>query len=168
MLGEIFSNRLLDALREAAGASYTPYVTSNWPVDIDSGGRMMAVAQLKPEAVPLFFSVADRIAADLASSGPSADEIERVTEPFKQLLNRVVNGHVFWMNLVEGSSIEPARLDQLGTLMADYTETTPERMRYLAQRYLPAGKALRIAVIPQGQQLAKAAPAAEKSAPDSR
>lgn len=154
VLGEVFSNRLLDAMREAAGASYTPFVTSSWPVDVESGGRMMAIAQMKPEMVPQFFAVADRIAADLAATGPTADEIERVTEPFKQLLNRVVNGHVFWMNIVEGSTTDPRRLDQMSSLMADYTETTPERMRQLAQQFLPAGQGLRVAVIPQGQQLA--------------
>ncbi|MBO9497860.1 MAG: insulinase family protein [Novosphingobium sp.] len=158
VLGEVFSNRLLDALREAAGASYTPFVTSSWPADIDSGGRMIAVAQLKPEMVPTFFAVADKIATDLAATGPSADELERVTEPFKQLLNRVVNGHQFWMNVVEGASVDQRRLDQIPSLMADYTETTPERMRDLARTYLPAGQALRIAVIPQGQQLATALP----------
>jgi len=42
--------------------------------------------------------------------------------------------------------------------MDDYTETTPERMRELARQYLPTGQGLRVAVIPQGQQLATVAP----------
>jgi zinc protease len=154
VLSEVFSNRLLDAMRETAGASYTPFVSSSWPVDVDSGGRMLAIGQVKPEVVPQFFTVADQIAADLAANGPSADELERVTEPFKQLLNRVVNGHVFWMNMVEGSTIEPRRLDAISTLMSDYTEITPQRIRQLARQYLPAGHGIRIAVIPEGQQLA--------------
>jgi zinc protease len=158
VLSELFSNRLLDAMREAAGASYTPYVSSSWPVDVDSGGRIVAIAQMKPEMIPQFFAVADKIAADLAATGPTADELERVTEPFKQLLNRVVNGHGFWMNLVEGSTIEPRRLDHISSIMDDYTETTPERMRELARQYLPTGQGLRVAVIPQGQQLATVAP----------
>ncbi|WEK47478.1 MAG: insulinase family protein [Candidatus Andeanibacterium colombiense] len=156
VLAEVFSNRLLDAMREAAGASYTPFVNSTWPADVDSGGRMIAVAQLKPEMVPRFFAVADKIAADLAATGPTADELERVTEPFKQLLNRVVNGHQFWMDLVGGSTIEPGRLKQLPSLMDDYTAITPQRVQELAKQYLPAGQGLRIAVIPQGQQLATA------------
>lgn len=154
VLSEVFSNRLLDAMRETAGASYTPFVSSSWPVDVDSGGRMLAIGQVKPEIVPQFFAVADQIAADLAANGPTADELERVTEPFKQLLNRVVNGHVFWMNVVEGSTIEPRRLDGISSLMADYTEITPQRIQQLAKQYLPAGQGVRIAVIPEGQQLA--------------
>lgn len=159
VLGEIFSNRLLDALREKAGASYTPYVNSTWPTDIDGGGRFMAIAQLKPEMVPEFFTVADDIAADLAKNGPNEDEIARVTEPFLQLLNRVSNGHVFWMNLTEGSTMQPERLNAIPSLLDDYTVTTPERMKELAAHFLPAGQGLRVAVIPRGQDLARSAPA---------
>ncbi len=154
VLSEIFTNRLMDALREKAGAAYTPSVSSSWPVDVDSGGQMIAVAQLQPETVPLFFDVADQIARDLAETGPTQDELERVTEPFRQVLNRVINGHVFWMNVLEGSTSEPERLDQLSSLLADYTQTTPERMRELAKTYLASRSGWRLAIIPKGQRLA--------------
>ena len=159
VLGEVFTNRLLAALREQAGASYTPFVTSSWPADIDSGGRMMAIAQVEPEMVPQFFAMADAIAADLAATGPDEDELERVTEPFRQVLNRVINGHIFWMNAIEGATGDPRRIAQLGSLLDDYTQTTPERMRQLAGEYLAGRKGWRMAVIPKGQVLA-AAPAA--------
>src|SRR5690606_3732054 len=136
VLSELFSNRLLDTMRESAGASYTPFVRSSWPLDVNSGGRMLAIGQMQPEAVPQLFAVADQIAAELATTGPTEDEIARVTEPFLQTLNRVISGHVFWMGLVEGSTTDPSRLDRLGSLMADYTQTTPERVRELAAHFL--------------------------------
>ncbi len=46
LLAQIFSNRLLDGLRERAGAAYSPFVASNWPLDIDTGGRMFALVQI--------------------------------------------------------------------------------------------------------------------------
>jgi zinc protease len=55
LLAQIFSNRLLDAMRERAGASYSPYVGSNWPLDAESGGNILALAQLPPDQVPAFF-----------------------------------------------------------------------------------------------------------------
>ncbi|MCB5424068.1 insulinase family protein [Altererythrobacter sp. CC-YST694] len=158
VLSQIFNNRLLDALREKAGASYTPYVSSSWPTDIDSGGQFVALAQLKPEMVPEFFAVADNIAADLAKNGPDQDEIVRVTEPILQLLNRSLTAHVTWMNLVEGSTGQPERLAALRTLFDDYTVTTPERIKALAAQYIPQGKGLRVAVIPKGTELARHAP----------
>ena len=45
ILTEVFSNRLLDAMREKAGASYSPSVRLDWPTDVDSGGSITGFAQ---------------------------------------------------------------------------------------------------------------------------
>ncbi|MBU1606332.1 MAG: insulinase family protein, partial [Alphaproteobacteria bacterium] len=55
ILVQLFNNRLFDAMRERAGASYAPVVRSEWPSDIAGGGRISALAQLQPEDVPIFF-----------------------------------------------------------------------------------------------------------------
>jgi zinc protease len=149
LLAQIFSNRLLDAMRERAGASYSPYVGSNWPLDTDSGGNILALAQLPPNQVPAFFSAAEEIAADLAATGPTADEIARVTEPMLQLLNRAQTGHGFWLQQLEGSTFDRNRLIFLRTLMSDYTQVTTEEMRAIAARYLGAQRGWRLAVLPQ-------------------
>lgn len=153
ILGDVFSNRLLDAMREKAGASYSPSVGSQWPVDIDTGGRFLAIAQMPPQMVPDFFAQADAIAADLAANGPTSDEIARVTEPLRQLLNRALSGHLFWMTLLEGATSDKRRIDKLRSLMNDYTETTPDEMKALAQRYLASRQGWRLAVLPEGEQL---------------
>ena len=149
LLAQIFSNRLLDAMRERAGASYSPYVGSNWPLDTNSGGNVLALAQLPPEQVPAFFSAAEEIAADLAATGPTADEIARVTEPMLQLLNRAQTGHGFWLQQLEGSTFDRNRLIFLRTLMSDYTQVTTEEMRAIAARYLGAQRGWQLAVLPQ-------------------
>ena len=154
ILTQVFSNRLLDALREQAGASYAPQVFSSWPVDVDSGGQVLAIAQLSPERVPDFFAAADSIADDLATNGPSADELERVTEPLRQGINRALTGHKFWLLNLEGATRYPQRVQMMRTLLSDYTETTPETMKVLAQRYLGARDGWRLAVLPEGQELA--------------
>jgi zinc protease len=149
VLAEIFSNRLLDAVRENAGASYAPQVVSEWPLDVNSGGRFLALAQIPPAQVPQFFAEANRIAAELAATGPSADELERATEPLRQLLVRLQTGHTFWLNQLEGATSDPNRLALLPSLMADYTRPTPEEMRALAAKYLQPGKAFRLEIMPE-------------------
>jgi zinc protease len=149
LLAQIFSNRLLEAMRERAGASYSPFVGSSWPLDTDSGGNILALAQLPPEQVPAFFAAAEEIAADLAATGPTADEIARVTEPMLQLLNRAQTGHGFWLQQLQGSTFDRNRLIFLRTLMSDYTQVTTEEMRAVAARYLGAQRGWRLAVLPQ-------------------
>jgi zinc protease len=158
VLGEIFSDRLLDAMREKAGASYSPQVGSSWPDELDSGGRIVAMAQMPPAEVPEFFDAADRIAAGLAAKGPTEDELNRVTEPMRNLINRALSGHRFWMDMLEGSTADPRRIAALRTLMTDYTDVTPDDIKALAQQYLVSRKGWRVAVIPDGEQLATRPP----------
>jgi zinc protease len=159
ILTQLFNNRLMDALRERAGASYSPQVFSSWPSDLASGGRITAAAQLEPAFVPVFFSEAERIAKDLADNPPTADELARVTEPLGQLIRRASTGNQFWLYNLEGATQDPRRVAMLRTLLADYSQTSPQAMQLLADRYLVKGGTFRLAIIPEGQTLASAPPA---------
>ncbi|WP_374405069.1 M16 family metallopeptidase [Pelagerythrobacter sp.] len=156
ILVNLFNNRLIDAMRERAGASYAPQVTNAWPTDLDGGGRITAIAQLRPEDVRAFFAAADEIANDLAANPPTADELARVTEPLRQLINRASTGNTFWMYQLEGSTRDPRRVQLVRSLLNDYTVTTPQAMQALAQKYFGGRPGFRLAVIPQGQELASA------------
>lgn len=156
ILTELFSNRLLDAMRERTGASYAPQVYSNWPVDLQSGGTITAVAQLQPEDVPAFFDTAKEIAADLIANPPQADELARVTEPLRQQVTRAATSSAFFMYQLEGATQDPSRIASLRTLLPDFTQTTPERMQALAKKYLDPAKGWELAVLPQGETLASA------------
>jgi len=154
ILAQVFSNRLMDALRERLGSSYSPAVGSDWPLDVKGGGNVLALAQLPPEDVPAFFDAAEEIARDLAANGPNADELARVTEPMRQLLNRMQTGHTFWLNQLAGAGFDPNRVASLRTLWSDYTEVTPAELQAVAQQYLAGYEGWRLAVMPQ--QLANA------------
>ncbi|MEM8724391.1 MAG: insulinase family protein [Pseudomonadota bacterium] len=156
ILTQLFNNRLLEALRERAGASYAPQVFSNWPTDIESGGTITALAQLEPEFVPIFFAEADKIAKDLAENPPTADELARVTEPLAQLVRRASTGNTFWLYNLEGATTDPRRVNLLRSLLQDYSRTNPQIMQFLADRYFGQRSPLRLAVIPEGQTLATA------------
>ncbi|ALE16893.1 peptidase M16-like protein [Altererythrobacter epoxidivorans] len=154
ILTQLFNNRLMEAMREKAGASYAPQVVSEWPKDLAGGGRILAFAQLKPEDVPVFFAEAERIAVDLANTPADSDELARVTEPLRQLISRASTGNVFWLYQLEGATYDPRRIALLRTLLGDYSRTTPEAMQALAKRYFAAHKPWQLAIIPEGQSLA--------------
>jgi zinc protease len=68
VLSQVFANRLMGQMREKAGASYAPQVSSDWPLDLSNGGTITASAIIQPGMVPTFFSTARAIAADLPPS----------------------------------------------------------------------------------------------------
>ncbi len=150
LLAQLLGNRLLDAMRERSGASYSPTANSVWPLDLAEGGTLFAMVQLRPGDVPAFFEEADRIVADLATNGPTADEMARVLEPIRQYLGRAQTGHTFWLNQLEGATFDINRMVHLRGWYADYADTTPEEVQLLAQYYL-AGEhgAWRLVVLPE-------------------
>lgn len=155
ILTQIISNRVLDKVRERMGQSYSPQAVNDWPLDLNGGGKIMVLAQMKPEMIPVFFEVADEIAADLIAHPVTDDELERVIEPLKQQFTRAVTGsNGFVMYLIEGATQDQTRFAAVRSLLADYTVTTPARMQALAAKYLLRGTSWRLAVIPQGQALA--------------
>lgn len=166
ILTQLFNNRLMEAMREKAGASYAPQVVSDWPKDLSSGGTILALAQLKPEDVPVFFAEAERIAQDLSTTPPGTDELGRVTEPLRQLISRASTGNNFWLYHLEGATSDPRRVALIRTLLGDYSQTTPEIMQLLAQRYLGARAGWKLAVIPEGQELATKLPRGGAQAPE--
>lgn len=157
ILSEVFNNRLFDAMRERLGASYAPSVGSRWPLDRDDGGMILATAQLQPKDVPAFFEEARKIAADLSTKPPTAEELARVTEPLRQMISRASSGNGFWLRELAGSAADPRRLADVRTILNDYSQTTPEAMQVLAKATLDNGRAFEIAVVPEGVegQLAK-------------
>ncbi|MCB2067886.1 MAG: insulinase family protein [Erythrobacter sp.] len=155
LLAQIMSNRLMDALRERAGAAYSPFVSSSWPLDTSSGGMIFALVQVDPALVPVFYSEAESIVADLAANGPTTDELARVVEPVRQGIERGSTGHTFWLNQLEGATMDPNRTMYLRSMYSDYVNATPQEIQALAQRYLASRPGWRLAVLPE--QVASAA-----------
>lgn len=149
ILTQLFTNRLMEAVREKLGVSYAPYVFSTWPVDMQAGGSITATAQLDPRSVSVFFQTADEIAQDLIANPPTADELERVTEPLRQQVTRAASSTAFFMSQLEGATSDPSRIGTVRTVLTDYTQTTPEKMQLLAARYLGKDRSWRLEVIPE-------------------
>ena len=156
VLTDVFTNRLLAAMREKLGASYAPQVVTDWPLDVNGGGSVMALAQLQPPVVPEFFRIADQIAADLAANPPTPEELALVVEPLRQQISRASTSTAFFMYQIEGGTNDPTRFGAVRSIMTDYTQVTPADVQALARQYLVRGKSWRLAVIPQGQALAQA------------
>lgn len=159
LLTQLFTNRLMDAMREKLGASYAPQVYSTWPLDLDSGGMINAMAQLQPDDVPAFFTTAQEIAADLVARPVSPDELARVIEPMRQRITRASTSAAFFMYQLEGATADPSRTASIRSLLRDYTVTTPEHMQELAARYLHPDKSWKLAVLPQQETGAAPTPA---------
>ncbi len=154
VLVSIFNDRLFEILRSQEGASYSPQVVNNWPVEFESGGYISAQSQLTPGNIDRFFNVVELIANDLRAKPVGEDELKRVVEPLRQLIARASSGNSFWMSQMEGASFNPQKFTALRTLLTDYTVITPARVQQLANKYLDDRRKWKLLVLPEGETVA--------------
>ena len=149
VLAQVFSDRLFEQMRQAEGASYSPGVASTWPKGLPGGGRLMAVSQVAPANVGLFFSLARKIAADLAKTPVSADELARVKGPLQQSYERAATSSLFWLREMSGGTYDERRIAAVRQLGRDFGAVTPEVLQATAARYLVPEKDWTLAVLPR-------------------
>lgn len=149
VLAQVFSDRLFERLRQAAGASYSPNVASSWPVGMPSGGRLVAIGQVAPDKVGFFFQTARAIAAELVAKPIEADELERLLGPMRQSLIRASTANQFWMRLMAGAAYDPARATATANLGSDFGSIAPAQLQAVAAKYLRPDKDWTMEVLPK-------------------
>lgn len=150
LLSQIFNDRMFDKFRESEGAAYSPNVNSNWPTGMAGGGNFTVSSQVSPAGVDRFFALTEELAADFAAKPVTADELARVATPLRELIARASSGNMFWLNQLAGSTREPRKIAALRSLLSDYEKITPAEIQETAKRWLIPGKAMKLAIVPQG------------------
>ena len=151
VLAQVFSDRLFDRLRSDAGASYSPQVASQWPIGLPSGGRMIAIGNVAPDKVDLFFATARAIAADLAAKPIDIDELQRIKRPMAQRLLRMSSGNQFWMQRLGGAAYDPQRIEATKRLAEDFVSIGPADIQAVAQRFLRPDTDWTLKVVPRAK-----------------
>ncbi|WP_085810422.1 pitrilysin family protein [Sphingomonas sp. TZW2008] len=149
ILSAIFGDRLFDRLRSVAGASYSPSAASQWPLGLQSGGRFIAVGQVAPANVDLFYKLSREIAAELVAKPVDQDELRRAIGPMMQYLSRASSGNQFWLIQTSGGAYDPKRLAGASTLVSDYMSITPAILQATAAKYLRPDKDWTLVVLPK-------------------
>ncbi len=149
VLAAVFSDRLFEWLRQAAGASYSPNVSSSWPVGLSSGGRLIAIGQVAPDKVPFFFQTARQIAAELVSTPIGKDELQRIMLPMAQYLIRASTANQFWLRQLSGASTDPRRIEATKAIGSDFASITPEQLQQVAAKYLRPDRDWTMEVVPK-------------------
>ncbi len=150
ILGQIFSDRLIEEFRGLDTAASSPQAYNFWPENMESGGYFAAYSLVQPENVPLFFERVEEIAADLAANPVDEDELARAIEPQQQWVLRASTANSFWMQQLEGVTEDLAtREAALVSLVNDYATITAEDIQAVAKKYLQSDQAWRMEVLPR-------------------
>lgn len=148
VLTQIINDRLFERLRSVDGATYSPSVSSYWPLAYPSGGYIVVTSQAQPERLALVGRMVDEIVRDLAQNPVSADELQRIITPMRQLLGRASTGNAFWMSQIEGASRSPDVIPAMLSFSDQLLSVTAADIQRLTQTYLVDGKQWSAIVLP--------------------
>jgi zinc protease len=154
VLGDIMQLRLTAKVREAAGESYSPNGSWNSGNIVDKG-LFSAYASVTPDHVASVTTIMEEIARELATTGPTQDELQRVVDPIIEAERRRLQSNATWVGGMFGYGLprppggfteDP--LSQVRHSERRYRAITPARLKRLAARYLVPSNAIRVQVLP--------------------
>jgi zinc protease len=154
VLSQVLQLRLTARVREEAGDSYSP--DGSWSSEgLVDKGRLSAFASVSPEHVGKVNEMIDEIARDLATTGPTADEVQRAVDPVLESRTRSRQTNSYWLGMMSQIGLPKAPGYQRGdplVLQRDVERRvrsiTPAKLRRLAARYMVPSNAIRVQVLP--------------------
>ena len=146
VMTNVLQLRLTDRLRVAEGASYSPAAYDNQSQVFATYGTITASVEIPPERASAFFTEVSAIAANLARTGPTADEFERARKPRIVGLLRAQQTNEYWITWLSGAADDPRRLAAVEATIPGYQALTPADVKAAAARYLKDDAAWRLVV----------------------
>jgi zinc protease len=147
LLSAVFQLRLLDEIREKLGATYTPNALSHASDTYRGFGHLTALAPAEPGQMDLVAQTMKSLAADLAASPPSEDEVLRARNPVLEQLQRQDRTNAGWTAIVAEAQSYPDILDRRRQRMEMLQSITPEELQDAARTWF-TGDPLEIRVLP--------------------
>ena len=158
VLGEIFSQRLLDELRTREGITYTPNAASTSSLNTPGYGFLYALAQVPPDKIETFYTQVARVVEELRNTKVSAEELERARGPRVQDIQKQQQTNEYWLSLLSGSAQDPRLLDVIRTTIPDLQSVTIDDVQKAARDYLVNERAYTLVIAPKELMPAAAAP----------
>ncbi len=158
LLAAVMQLRLTDEFREKQGATYGASAGSSasnrWP----GLGSITASIQAPPDKLSGFVDGLKRIARDLATTGPTADEMQRVREPALAGLRRArTSSNGYWLGQIADMAGDPRQIAAFRSREKDLTTITAAEVQAEARRYLTDEAAWSILVVPEAGATREAA-----------
>lgn len=148
VMGEVLELRLVEELREAQGATYSPSVVYNHSMVWPRWGYVSASVEIPPAKLPSFFTDVKKIAADLRDKPVTADELARAKKPRIDQIEKARETNGYWIGELSGAQTDPRRLDATRALIPGTERVTAADVQRAAQAVLKDDGMWMLEVVP--------------------
>ena len=154
VLVNVMQLRLIDTLRVAQGATYSPNATLEASEDYPGYGYIAARVEIPPSKIQGFYDQVDKIVADLRANGPTEDEMKRAVLPRIEALTKAMQTNEFWVGSLEGAQTDPRKLEVVLNQISQLQSITADDVRKAANTWLVPAKEWRFQVTPEAKTAA--------------
>ena len=145
---EVLDSRLVDQIRIAEGATYSPVSRSDASETFPDYGYAFASVETPPAKIASFYASVDRITADIAQHGITADELQRARAPRLEALAKSQQTNEYWIARLANAATDPERLTIIRDTLPGYVRLTADDVRRTAAAYLTSSRSWRFEVEP--------------------
>ncbi len=147
---EVMASGLIDQLRVAQGATYSPQAGAVASETFPGYGYAFATVETPPEKLDGFYAAVATITQSLATRGVTPDAFERARKPHVDALIKARQTNEFWLTRLEGAQTDPRRLTLIRDMIPGYAKLTPKDIQDVAAAYFSEPKAWKFEVVPAG------------------
>lgn len=150
LLGEVFSERLRENIREKLGAAYSQHAYNRSTRAYPGYGLFYAIVNVAPGDADTVISAVQEIAGDLVANGITEDELRRALDPVITHLKDIRRTNRYWLgSVLTGSKRYPCQLDWSRTIMEDYASISADDLTLVARKYFNNKKSAVIRIRPE-------------------
>ena len=149
MTAEILGSRLIDQVRIAEGATYSPVGRAELSETFPGYGFLYGSVETPPSKLAHFYTDVDAITADMASKGVNADELERARRPHVQQILKAQQTDDYWLSRLHLAQTDPRRLQLIRESASGYARITAADVQTAARTFLAQGRSWRFEVEPE-------------------
>lgn len=149
VLAGVMASRATERLRNTSGKAYAPGARADFSWNLPGYGRIGASVDVAPGDVGAAYATLDAIAAELAATELSADELARVLSPRVEAAKRELKANGAWAGGLAGAQADPRRLDFLRNRVAELEGLTPADIQAAARKWLVKEKSWRLTILPE-------------------
>ncbi|MDP3853996.1 pitrilysin family protein [Phenylobacterium sp.] len=136
VLGEVLELRLIEELREAQGATYSPNAAYSHSFVWPGWGYVSASVEVPPDKLPAFFADVKKIATDLRTKEISPDELARAKKPRLEQIEKARETNGYWLQELSGAQADPRRLDATRAMIPGTERVTAADVKRAAEAVL--------------------------------
>ncbi|WP_217430306.1 insulinase family protein [Sphingomonas bacterium] len=145
----IIEQRLIEEFREQTGGTYSPFVSRGTSSYVPGYGNVVIGAQMKVARIAGFQAALDRITADLATAGPSADALARAQATQIAGIERAKGSdNNYWLTVLSDDLADPRDTDAVRTAISGRQAITIADIKAAAARWLTPANSYSVTVLP--------------------